>query len=31
VRALELLSSLRLQFPGNTLFTREIARLESAH
>jgi hypothetical protein len=30
VRALELLSSLRVQFPGNTLFPREIARLQSA-
>ena len=29
-RALELLSSLRVQFPGNTLFPREIARLQSA-
>jgi len=27
-RALELLSSLREQFPGNTLFPREIARLQ---
>ena len=31
VRALELLSSLRVQFPGNTLFPREIARLQAAH
>ena len=30
-RALELLSSLRVQFPGNTLFPREIARLQGAH
>ncbi|MFZ0774186.1 MAG: hypothetical protein WCA49_00330 [Candidatus Sulfotelmatobacter sp.] len=30
-RALELLSSLRGQFPGNTLFPLEIARLQSAH
>ena len=30
-RALELLTSLRSQFPGNTLFPREISRLESAH
>jgi hypothetical protein len=30
-RAIELLSSLRVQFPGNTLFSREIARLQSAH
>jgi len=29
--ALELLSSLRTQFPGNTLFPREIDRLQSAH
>jgi hypothetical protein len=28
VRALELLISLRAQFPGNTLFPREIARLQ---
>jgi hypothetical protein len=27
IRALELLSALRTQFPGNTLFPREIARL----
>ncbi len=30
-RALEVLNSLRAQFPGNTLFPREIARLQSAH
>ena len=30
-RALELLSSLRTDFPGNTLFPREIIRLQSAH
>lgn len=30
-RALELLSSLKAQFPGNTLFPREITRLQSAH
>lgn len=30
-RALELLSSLRVQFPGNTLFPKEITRLEKAH
>ncbi|MGA9388831.1 MAG: hypothetical protein WBV69_00165 [Candidatus Sulfotelmatobacter sp.] len=30
-RALELLSSLRAQFPGNTLFPREIARLQNGH
>ena len=30
-RALELLLSLRIQFPGNTLFPREIARLQTAH
>ncbi len=30
-RALEVLTSLRQQFPGNTLFPREIARLQSAH
>jgi hypothetical protein len=29
-RALELLTSLREQFPGNTLFPREILRLQSA-
>jgi hypothetical protein len=29
-RALAMLSSLRIQFPGNTLFPREIARLERA-
>jgi hypothetical protein len=29
-RALEMLSALRVQFPGNTLFPREIVRLESA-
>ena len=30
-RALELLSSLRTDFPGNTLFAREIIRLQSVH
>jgi len=30
-RALELLTSLRAQFPGNTLFPREIVRLQAAH
>jgi len=30
-RALQLLSSLRMQFPGNTLFPREIARLQASH
>lgn len=30
-RALEVLSALRAQFPGNTLFPREITRLQSAH
>lgn len=30
-RALELLSSLRAQFPANGLFPREIVRLQSAH
>jgi hypothetical protein len=30
-RALAMLASLKAQFPGNTLFPREIARLESAH
>ena len=30
-RALQMLASLQSQFPGNTLFPREIARLESAH
>jgi hypothetical protein len=30
-RALELLTSLRTQFPGNTLFPLEISRLQSAH
>jgi len=30
-RALELLTSLRQQFPGNTLFPKEIVRLQSAH
>jgi len=30
-RALELLSALRIQFPGNTLFPREIARLQANH
>jgi len=29
--ALQLLSSLRTEFPSNTLFPREIARLEAAH
>jgi len=29
--ALEILSQLRAEFPGNTLFPREIARLQSAH
>jgi hypothetical protein len=29
--ALELLSALRNQFPENTFFPREIARLQSAH
>jgi hypothetical protein len=29
-RALQLLTSLRAQFPGNTLFPREISRLQSA-
>src|SRR5271154_1858469 len=29
-RALELLTSLRTQFPGNTLFPREISRLQGA-
>ena len=29
-RALQLLSSLRSEFPGNTLFPREISRLQSA-
>jgi hypothetical protein len=29
-RALEILTSLRSQFPGNTLFPREIGRLESS-
>lgn len=29
--ALEILSSLRSQFPANTLFPQEIARLQSAH
>jgi hypothetical protein len=30
-RALELLAELQKEFPGNTLFPREIARLQSAH
>ena len=30
-RALELLASLRSEFPGNTLFPREIARLRTSH
>lgn len=30
-RALQLLTSLRAQFPGNTLFPKEISRLQSAH
>lgn len=30
-RALELLDGLQREFPGNTLFPREIARLQSAH
>jgi hypothetical protein len=30
-RALELLTSLRAQFPNNTLFSREIIRLEASH
>jgi hypothetical protein len=30
-RALELLTGLRSEFPGNTLFPREIARLETSH
>jgi hypothetical protein len=30
-RALDVLSALRAEFPGNTLFPREIARLQSAH
>jgi hypothetical protein len=30
-RALQMLSSLRAEFPGNTLFPREIARLQSSH
>lgn len=29
--AIEMLSGLRQEFPGNTLFPREIARLESVH
>ncbi len=29
--AIELLSGLRTEFPGNTLFPREIARLQSGH
>jgi hypothetical protein len=31
VRALELLTALRAQFPANTLFPREIVRLQAAH
>ena len=31
VRAREVLASLRDQFPGNPLFSREIARLDSSH
>ncbi len=30
-RALDLLSALRAEFPGNSLFPREIARLQAAH
>jgi hypothetical protein len=30
-RALELLTALRTQFPGNTLFPREILRLQTGH
>jgi hypothetical protein len=30
-RALELLSGLQREFPGNTLFSRQIARLRAAH
>jgi len=30
-RALQMLDGLRAEFPGNTLFPREIARLERAH
>ena len=30
-RALQMLDGLRTEFPGNTLFPREIARLEAAH
>jgi hypothetical protein len=30
-RALEVLTSLRAQFPGNTLFPREILRLQTGH
>ena len=30
-RALQMLAGLRTEFPGNTLFPREIARLERAH
>jgi hypothetical protein len=30
-RALEMLTSLRAQFPGNTLFPREILRLQDGH
>ena len=30
-RALQVLTALRSQFPGNTLFPREISRLQSAH
>jgi hypothetical protein len=31
IRALQILNSLRTQFPANTLFPREISRLQSAH
>jgi hypothetical protein len=30
-RALDMLTSLRSEFPGNSLFPREIARLQTAH
>jgi hypothetical protein len=30
-RAIELLTSLQAQFPGNTLFLREITRLQAVH
>jgi len=30
-RALDMLTSLRSDFPGNSLFPREIARLETGH